>query len=189
MSYLQTFAETTHAATEPAGGLSALGINGKAFLFQLITFVLLLLVLRKFAYPTLVKTLEERRVAVEQSLDQAKEAAEALAKAEEKIAAQLKEARTQADSIIEASQKEANQLLEAAETKAVKRAETIVADAKSQMDVEIRKARNELRDEAVQLVAAATEQIIRQKVDAKQSAAAVQAVTNKPAATAVREKA
>lgn len=174
MSYtLYTFAESAQVAAEPAGGLSALGINGKAFLFQLITFVLLMLLLRKFAYPTLVKTLEERRLAVEQSLDQAKEATEALAKAEVRIAAQLKEARVQADSIVEASHKEAAQLLEAAEVKAVKRAEHIVAEAKSQMDTEIRKAQDELRSEAVQLVAAATEQIIRQKVDSKQSAEAI----------------
>lgn len=176
MSYfLQTFASGAEHAAEPAGGLSALGLDVKSFLFQLITFVLLLLLLRKFAYPTLVKTLEERRVAVEQSLDQAKEAAEALAKVEKQISAQLKEARVQAEGIVEASQKEATQLLEVAEAKATKRADHIVAEAKNQMDAEIRKARDELRTEAVQLVAAATEQIIKQKVDAKQSADAVNA--------------
>lgn len=169
MDLLITFATSTdaHAAEAASGGLSALGLDAKAFLFQLITFVIILLVLRKFVFPKLVTTLEERRKAVEQSLDQAKEAAEALAKAEEKIEGLLREARVQADDLVKLGHKEAAGIIEAAETKAADRAEYIVGEAKAQMDNELRAARMALKQQTAQLVAAATEQIIRQKLDAK----------------------
>ena len=54
-----------------SSGISSLGINLKGFLFQLITFVIVLLILRRYVFPKLVATLEARRSALEQSLAQA----------------------------------------------------------------------------------------------------------------------
>ncbi len=164
ISVITTFGEAQSSA------LGALGINVQSFLFQLITFVLLLLILRRYAYPPIVKTLEERRMAVEQSIDQAKEAAAALEKAEKQMEQMLREARDQAEELVAAGHREAAKMVEDAETKAAKRAEHIVAEAKTGMEHELDKAREALKHETAQLIAEATGIIIKQKVDAKQNA-------------------
>jgi F-type H+-transporting ATPase subunit b len=160
-----TFAAETHQTAEPAGGIAALGLNWQAFLFQLITFVIVLVILRQFVYKKLVATLESRRQTVEDSLKHAAETEAKLKQTEQTIAGMLAEARLQADEVVSVSHKEASQLVEAAESKAVQRAEHIVKSAQSQIDVEVTKARQALRAETAQLVASATEKIIKEKID------------------------
>lgn len=162
-------AETAHQV-ESAGGIAALGLNWQSFLFQLITFVIVLLILRQFVFKKLIKTLDERRVAVESSLKHAEEAEGKLKKSEETIAGLLADGRKQADEVVAAAHKEAAQMVEEAEAKAAKRAEHIVTEAKAQMDIEVAKVRETLKTETVQLVAAATGQIIKEKLDPKKDA-------------------
>ncbi|MGH7196343.1 MAG: F0F1 ATP synthase subunit B [Candidatus Saccharimonadales bacterium] len=161
------------AEAEASGGIAALGLNWQSFLFQLITFVIVLLILRQFVFKKLVTTLEDRRLTVEKSIEHAAETEAKLKQAEEKIAKMLARARDQADEVVGASHKEAAGIVEAAESKAVKRAEHIVKEAKSQMDVEITKARAALKAETAQLVMVATERIIKEKLDAKKDAALI----------------
>ena len=72
-SLLQFAAEGTEHVEEASGGISALGLNAKAFLFQLITFVIVLVLLRKYVYGKLVDTLKARRIALIYSLEAAKQ--------------------------------------------------------------------------------------------------------------------
>lgn len=160
---------TNFAEAESGGAFGALGIDLKAFLFQLITFVLLLLVLRKFAFPVLVNTLEDRRKAVEKSIDQAKQTEEAMKHAEDKMEAILREARDEAAELVVAGSREAAKIVEDAEAKAVKRAEHIVHEAQSNMEHELAKAREALKQETARLVAEAAGIIIKEKIDAKKN--------------------
>jgi F-type H+-transporting ATPase subunit b len=174
-TYAASEASTTVEKAESAGGIAALGLNWQSFLFQLITFVLVLLILRQFVFKKLVATLESRRQTVEDSIKQAAETEEKLKKAEETIAGMLAQARVQADDIVGTGHKEAAQLVEAAEAKAVQRAEHIVKEAKAQMDVEVTKARETLKTETAKLVAQATEKIIKEKLDANKDAQLISA--------------
>lgn len=174
-------AETPHEATEAAGGIAALGLDWMAFLFQLISFVIVLLILRKFVFGKLIATLEARQKAVDDSLKNAAETEEKLKSAEKTIAGMLSEARREAEELVAAGHKEAAQMVEAAESKAVKRAEHIVAEAKASMDVELGKAREALKKETALLVAAATKQIIGEKLDATRDAKLIEAALAKAA--------
>jgi F-type H+-transporting ATPase subunit b len=157
---------TTFAA-EQAGGISALGLNVQSFVFQLITFVAVLWLLRKFVYGRLVDTLEARRKAVEDSLDKATAAAKELEETEAKVGKMLDEARTEAADIVALAHKEATTMVEEAEAKAAKKAEHMVAQAEARLKQDIEAARVELRHETASLVAAATEKVLKQKVDSK----------------------
>lgn len=152
---------------EQAGGLGALGINLQGFLFQLITFVLVLLLLRKYVYGKLVDTLEARRTAVISSLDNAKKAATALEKTNEKTEALMKEARKEAADIVALAQKEAAKVVEESEMKASKKADHILEQAEARIHSDISAAKQSLQSEMVALVASATEKVIEQKLDAK----------------------
>lgn len=157
----------TIIASEQAGGLSALGLNVQSFVFQLITFVAVLVLLRKYVYGRLVDTLEARRQAVEDSLDKATAAAKELEQTEAKVAQLLEEARGEAQDIVTLAHKEATTMVEEAEVKAAKKAEHMIAQAESRLKQDIAAARDELRHEAAGLVALATEKVLRQKVDGK----------------------
>ena len=161
-------------AEQTTGGIGALGLNVQGFFFQLITFVLVLLLLQKFVYSRLVDTLETRRKAVIDSLDNAKEAAVELEKASEKTAELLKQARKDASEITGLAEKEANKVIEAAEEKANKKAAHILDQANARIESEIDSAKKSLQNEMVLLVTAATERVIDQKLDAKGDARLIQ---------------
>lgn len=161
MNSLTTF------ASEQAGGLGALGLNVQSFVFQLFTFVIVLLVLRKFVYGRLVETLEARRQAVEDSLDKATAAAKELEQTEAKVSEMIDKARSEAQDIVALAHKEATVMVEEAEAKATKKAEHLVAQAESRLKQDVEAARTELRHETANLVALATEKVLRTKVDSK----------------------
>lgn len=153
---------------EPASGIGAFNLNIKAFLFQLITFVLVLLILRRWVFPKLVATLEQRRVVLENSLAQAKKTEETLAKAEAKAEEIIAKARAQADEALTEAKIAASNVIAESEEAAAKRAAMIVKDAEARLNDEREKLRSELRQELAGLVADATEKVVQQKLDAKQ---------------------
>lgn len=150
----------------PGSGLGAFNINLKSFLFQLITFVIVLLIIKRWVLPPVQKTLDERRQTLEKSLMQAKETEEALARAEVKAEEILARARTQADESLRGAKKTAEEIITGAETAAAKRGQLIIAEAQAQLTQEKNNLRLELREELAELVADTAEKIIRQKLSA-----------------------
>lgn len=167
-----------HEAAEPATSgpnlLSALGIDGTLLLMQAGAFLVLLLLLAKFAYPPILKAIENRRATIEAGIEKAKKAEADLQGVEQKVTEIIRTARTEASDIIAQSKHEATSLVEAAEKRASKRAEHIVAEAHAQMTTEVESARTMLRKEAAQLVVAATEKVVKEKIDARKDAALIE---------------
>ena len=143
-----------------ASGIGAFNINLKSFIFQLITFVIVLLVFRRWILPPILKTLEDRRKTLEQSLVQAKETEEALARAEVRAKDILTQSRTQADEALAEAKKTASVVVTKAEEAAVQRTAIIIKEAERHLEQERAKLRQELRAELIVLVAQATEKII-----------------------------
>lgn len=162
---------TNFAAEEASGGLlGALGIDGRLFVTQLIAFLVLLAILRKWVYPPIIRSIDKRQESLDATVKEAAEARKALEKAESKADDILVAARKEADALIARSSEASANAILAAETKAKERAEQIVADARVTLDGDLRKAQALLKKEAVSLVAAATERVIGEKVDAAKDA-------------------
>lgn len=155
-------AETTE---ESVSLFTALGIDWKLLVEQAVAFLILVLVLAKFVYPALIKAVDNRREQIEAGMKEAKQAEEALATAESKVSDLLADARKEADDILARSHQEASAMVADAEDKAKTRAEQIVTDAREQLDRDVRKARESLKHDTIKLVAAATEQVIGEKLD------------------------
>ena len=149
-------------------GLGAFQLNVKDFIIQLITFVLVFLILRKWVIPRLTETMNNRQKTLEQSLQNAKETEEALARAEARAEQILSQARAQADEALAEAKDAGADIVAKAESAAAARAELIVKEAESRLDEEREKLRTELRGEMAHLVADATEKIIHEKLDQKQ---------------------
>ncbi|PID32011.1 ATP synthase F0 subunit B [Candidatus Saccharibacteria bacterium] len=168
-------AETaTHKAAEgaeaSAGILDALGVNPRLLVLQTVAFLLLVWALGKWVYPVFIGALDKRQEEIEAGLQASKEAQKAAESAADQVKQRLADARKQANDILAATQKEATQIVASAEEKAARRAEHITQQAAEDMQNQLRAARRELAAETRTLVAQATEQIIKQKLDPKQDA-------------------
>jgi len=164
------------ADSSSSSGLGAFNVNWKSFIFQLITFVLVMLVFRKWVIPPITKTLDERRQSVERSLENAKETEEALARAEAKAEEILAKARDQADEALAEAKKAAGGVIAEAETAAGQRAALIIKEAEQHLSQEREKLRTELKGELANLVADATEKIIQEKLDVKRDMSLIERV-------------
>jgi F-type H+-transporting ATPase subunit b len=153
--------------TDSSSGLGAFNINLKGFIFQFVTFVLVLLILRKWVVPKLVETINNRQETLEQSLQNAKATEEALARAEAKAEEILTRARAQADEAIAEAKAAGVGAIVKAEEAAAARVSIIVKEAESRLSQEREKLRLELRAELADLVSDATEKIIHEKLDDK----------------------
>lgn len=152
-------------STSSSNGIGAFNINLKAFIFQLITFLVVLMVFKKWILPPIMKTLEDRRKTLEESLAQAKKTEEILKQAEVKAQEILTKTRKQADEVLAEAKISANQAIAKGETAAAGRAELIIKEAEAHLSEERDKLRQELRGELTDLVADATEKIIAEKMD------------------------
>jgi len=157
-------------AAESASGIGALGVDGRAFLIQLTTFVLLFLVLRKYAFKPIIKVLNERRDTIESGVKLGEEMQKENEKLDAKIAKILQDTRTEVDTILNDAQEASRQTVREAEDKARQKAAGILKEAESRIEQDTARARQQLEKELVGLVSDATEAIIGEKVDAKKDA-------------------
>jgi F-type H+-transporting ATPase subunit b len=169
-TFLTQFAASENHAEE-ASGFAALGFDPKAFIIQLITFLLVFYILRRFAFGKIVELLERRRQTIEEGVRLTAKMSEEKEKLDKEVAQKLAEARRQADEIIAASHEQAKTMVKDAETAAETKAATILAEAKKKIDEETARARRKLEHEMVSLVAEATEVIVEEKLDPKKDAA------------------
>lgn len=162
------------ASTSQPSIFEALGLNWKLLLEQGIAFLILVWILGKFVYPVLIKAIDTRRDQIEAGMKEAQASQEALENAEQKVADMIAEARKDADDLLARSHQEAGAVIADAEAKAKERAEQIVTDARAQLEADVAKARSALKAETVQLVAAATEHIVHEKIDGKKDASLIE---------------
>ncbi len=158
---------------DSSSGIGALGVDGKAFVLQLITFVLVFLVLKKWAFQPILKLLQERRDTIEEGVRLGEVMRKDKVDLEQKIAAALHDARAQADKILADAHDASRQAVQEAEEAARKKADGILAAAEERIKQETSLARRRLQKDLADLVAEATEAIIHEKVDAKKDAALI----------------
>jgi F-type H+-transporting ATPase subunit b len=166
MNSLYTFASTETA--EKADLFGVLGIDWRLLILQTIAFLIMFWVLKKFAYPPLTKALDERQKTIEESLKAAKEAESKAEKSQEDIEKLLADARSQASDIIATAKTEATAAIEGAETKAKTKAQRVLDQAHEQVQQDIAAARKALRKDTIDLVALATEKVVREKINSSE---------------------
>lgn len=165
---------TKFAAEEAeAEGFAALGFDPKAFIIQLITFLLVFYVLKRFVFGRVIDLLEKRRLTIEEGLKLTSKMAEEKAKLDREAAEIRKAARQQADEVIADSHQQAGTMIKEAEANAAEKAEHIVAEARQKIEDETARARRDLEREMVNLVIEATEKVTHEKLDAKKDNALI----------------
>ena len=156
-------------AAQPQG-IAALGIDGWSILAQAVTFLVLFIIIKKFALDKIVGTLEARRKKIDDGVLLGLEMEKEKSALDEKVEELLQAARVEADKIIAGGQQDAADIIAKAEEAARRQADALIAGAHARIDDDLEKAKTQLKKDMVELVSQATEVIIDEKVDARKDA-------------------
>lgn len=154
--------------------LAKLGIDWKLLIAQAINFVVLLWVLRRYAYQPILRALEARTKKIEQGLSDAAQSQAKLQNIVEEEKRVMAIAREEAHDILlkaeaNAQERDASMLRE---TK--KKIEKMIADADVHLSEEKARLVREAKTEISALVVLATERVLGESVDTKVDAALVE---------------
>jgi len=148
------------------------------FIWTILTFLVLLWALAKFAWRPLLAALEERQQTIRKSLDDAKQAQVELARLQEESAAIIAAARSEAQAIVAKSRAAAETVREDVKQKARTEAEALVAGARRQIQQETAQAVQQVRREAVDLSLTVASKLIKKNLTPEDNAALIQESIN-----------
>jgi F-type H+-transporting ATPase subunit b len=134
------------------------------FVWTIITFLVLLALLAKFAWRPLLEALETRQNAIRKSLDDAQKAKQELERLNAESAQIVARARVEADGIISQSRSDGERLRQEIRHKARAEADMIVKNAERQIQLETTRAIEQIRHEAVDLSVMIASKIIQRNL-------------------------
>ncbi|MBV8195659.1 MAG: F0F1 ATP synthase subunit B [Candidatus Dormibacteraeota bacterium] len=137
------------------------------FVVEIIAFVVMLLVLSRFAYPRIMRAAEERQRRIDESIKAAQEAQARAEKTEEDVRKSLEEARGQAREIVNRAHTDAVVEAEEVRNRARAEAEALVTRARGDIESERDRAIADLRSEMSVLVVEATARVLGEAIDAR----------------------
>lgn len=135
------------------------GFNVWLFLSQVISFIIVALLLRQFAYKPILKVLHERQDRIEESLRNADKIKEQLAEAEKRHAEILAKANAEAQKMIDQARESAGVIATRKEQEAIAAAEQIMAKAREASALEHERTMSELKRELGRLVVDTTAKV------------------------------
>ncbi len=135
------------------------GFDWKIFFSQVISFVIVALVLRRFAYKPILAVLEERRQRIAEGLLNADKIKQQLAEAEQRHAEILAKANAQAQKMIDEARDSAANVAERKQQEAVAAAEQIMVKAREASAIEHERTMTELKRELGRLVVDTTAKV------------------------------
>jgi len=152
--------------TETSGGvLGTLGVNWKLFLAQLVNFGVVLFIFWKWVVKPLGTTLTNRQQRIEEGLKNADRMDVEKKKFEEWKQQEMKKVRTEADHILRTTTDTANKIKQETIVEAHTQAGKILEQAKNSIESEKVQMLKEVKQEIATLVVAASEKILRHKLD------------------------
>ncbi len=134
------------------------------FLWTILTFLVLLVLLAKFAWKPLLALLDRREEMIRQSLDDAEKAKHELQRLQQESKEILSKARVEAQSILAKSRSEAEKLKGEIRQEAKVQADSILRDAEKQIQVETEKAIAGIKNEVVDLSLLVASKLIKKNL-------------------------
>jgi F-type H+-transporting ATPase subunit b len=147
------FSEMLHDTAE------TFGWNAWLFLSQVISFVIVALLLQRFAYKPILAVLEERRRRIEEGQLNAEKIKKQLAEAEARYAEILAKANAEAQKMIDEARESGAHLAERKQQEAIAAAEQIIAKAREASAIEHDRTMESLKRELGRLVVDTTAKV------------------------------
>ena len=147
--------------------LTNLGIQWPYFLSQLVNFLILLFLLKRFLYAPLIGMLQKRRSLIEKGIADAKSIEAEKNHFEEAKKEAMKMAKAEARAMIEHAMKAGEEIKGNIIKEAEEKGRDIVRYAEAHMEEEKRRLIEDVKQEVGTLVGALAEKVLREKVDAR----------------------
>jgi F-type H+-transporting ATPase subunit b len=135
--------------------------------WTLLTFILLLVLLSRFAWKPIMNGIKSREVSIENALAEAKKAREEMKNLKSENEALLAEARAERDRILKEGREIREKMVADAKGQAQEEARLIVSNAKDSIEKEKLAAMKELREQVVDLALQAATKILKKELDDK----------------------
>ena len=147
------FSDTLHDTAE------TFGWNPWLFFSQVISFVIVALLLRRFAYKPILNVLEERRRRIEEGQINAEKIKRQLDEAEKRYSEILAKANAEAQKMIDEARESSAHLAERKQQEAIAAAEQIIAKAREASAIEHERTMDSLKQELGRLVVDTTAKV------------------------------
>ncbi len=134
------------------------------FIWTILTFLVLLGLLAKFAWRPLLDALESRQQGIRKALDDAQTAKQDLERLEQESVQIMRKARAEAEALLTQSRADGDRLREEIRQKAKAEAEGILRNAERQIQLETARALQQIRAEAVDLSVTIASKIIQRNI-------------------------
>ena len=121
----------------------------------------------RFVWPPLMRAIDTRQKQIADGLAAGEQGRQSLASTEKRIADMLAEAKTRSSEIIAQGDKLKSETIEAAKLQAKTEGERIIAGAKAEIEQEVMRAKEALRNQVADLAVAGAAKILKREVDAK----------------------
>jgi F-type H+-transporting ATPase subunit b len=151
--------------SEPTGGLATFGLDGKIFFAQLANFLVVLFVLKRFAWGPIVQRLEMRSKKIEEGMKDAEEAARRLKSADAERSAALAATKAEAARIVDQARADAEAMRIELVGKAKGEVERVVVAGKAQLKAEQEAMKTEFKREVAEFAVEAAKKILAEGVD------------------------
>lgn len=145
--------------------LTTLGVDGYAFMWHTLNFIVLIGLLYKFLYTPMVGMLDERTKRIEESLAAAERAQAQVAQADRERDELLTSTRREIQEMMTTAQQVAERIQSEARASAQAESQRIIETARQEADAERAQAMAELRREVASLAVQAAERIISRNLD------------------------
>jgi len=164
------WASGQEAAVEATAGtaqeslLATMGIDLKMFIFQLINFAIVFAILWFLILKPLTKKMAERQKAIDETLENTKKVELMLKKGERDYQSKIDDAKSEAANILETAKAEAKTEADIAKNGARTEIEKLTESAKHKITSEKELALSEIKNETADLIVAALEKILNEKI-------------------------
>ncbi len=147
------------------GGGSLIDVNPGVIFWTVVTFLILLLILKKFAWKPILTALEQRETAIRESLEKAERAKEDAQKVLDANQANLAKAEEESKQIINQSRAYAEKLKEQIIQESKENAKKMIDEAAAEIDRKKDAAFDELKNQVAEIAVKAAEKILRETLD------------------------
>ena len=143
------------------------------FIWTILTFLVLVGLLAKFAWRPLLDALDRREKMIAGAVDDARKAREELERVQQDASRLLADARVEASAVLTRARGDAERFREEMRQKALSDAATLTRNAERQIEHETARAIQQLREEAVELSVAIASKLLKRDVSSADSDALV----------------
>lgn len=130
------------------------------FFWQLLIFIFLVLLLKKFAWKPILDTVNERESSIKDAMSEADKARNEMAAIQESNQKVLKEARAEREALLKDARNTGAEIVAQAKTDAKNEANKIISQAQEAIQNEKRAAVNELKNQVAQISLEIAEKVI-----------------------------